>query len=168
MTRVLAALAGLALAVALPACNAGPPASGPAGQASQASAPSTAATLPLVVVHKSETCGCCNGWVEHMRAAGFPVEVRNTVNLGSVKEQVGIPVGKGSCHTAEVDGYFVEGHVPAADVKQLLATRPEARGLVLPGMPVGSPGMEAPDGRTVPYTVELVEADGTTRPFAHH
>jgi hypothetical protein len=126
------------------------------------------ANLPLVVVHKSEYCGCCNGWVDHMRAAGFSVEVRNETDLGPIKEQVGVPAGKGSCHTAEIGGYFVEGHVPAEDIKRLLAGKPDAKGLVLPGMPAGSPGMEMPDGRSEPYTVELVARDGSTTPFARH
>jgi len=124
--------------------------------------------LPRVLVHKNEYCGCCNGWVEHMRKAGFRVEVRNVDNLDPVKTRVGVPAGKGSCHTAEVGGYFVEGHVPAIDIKRLLAERPEAKGLVLPAMPVGSPGMEAPDGSSEPYTVELVGHDGKTTPYASH
>jgi hypothetical protein len=124
--------------------------------------------LPPVVVHKSPTCGCCALWVDHMRAAGFQVEVRDTDNLNPVKESVGVPIGKGSCHTAEVGGYFVEGHVPADDIKRLLAEKPAAKGLVLPGMPMGSPGMEAPDGSVAPYTVELVARDGSTHAFAQH
>ena len=103
-----------------------------------------------------------------MRKAGFTVEVHDLDNLDPVKTRVGIPAGKGSCHTAEVGGYFVEGHVPAADVKRLLALKPDAKGLVLPGMPMGSPGMEMPDGSTQPYTVELVQRDGTTSVFAQH
>lgn len=131
-------------------------------------APRTMAELPKMVVHKSPTCGCCGAWVEHMRGAGFSVEVRESDDLGPIKEALGIPYGKGSCHTAEVDGYFVEGHVPAEDVKRLLAEKPGAKGLVLPGMPAGSPGMEMPDGRTDAYTVELVTKDGDTTAFAHH
>jgi hypothetical protein len=124
--------------------------------------------LPLMVVNKSASCGCCTGWVEHMRKSGFAVQVHDVDNLDAVKTRVGIPPGKGSCHTAEVGGYFVEGHVPAEDIKRLLAEKPNAKGLVLPGMPLGSPGMELPDGTTQPYTVELVEDDGSTRPFSHH
>ncbi|MBP8080517.1 DUF411 domain-containing protein [Thermomonas sp. XSG] len=123
---------------------------------------------PRMVVHKSASCGCCGLWVDHMRAAGFAVEVRNTDDLNPLKERVGVPYGKGSCHTAEVNGYFVEGHVPAADVKRLIAEKPDAKGLVLPGMPMGSPGMESPDGRIQPYTVELVARDGTVSTFAEH
>lgn len=130
--------------------------------------PDIAAALPLVLVHKSASCGCCGAWVEHMRSAGFSVEVRDSENLDPVKIRVGVPFGKGSCHTAEVGGYFVEGHVPAADIKRLLAEKPDARGLVVPGMPAGSPGMEMPDGRIQPYLVELVGRDGTTSAFARH
>jgi len=119
-------------------------------------------------VHKSPTCGCCASWVEHMQKAGFAVEVRNVDNLDPIKTQLGIPVGKGSCHTAQVGGYFVEGHVPAEDIKRLLAQKPDAKGLVLPGMPAGSPGMEMPDGTTQAYTVELVRRDGSTNAFAQH
>ena len=123
---------------------------------------------PLLVVHTSPSCGCCGLWVEHRQQAGFPVEVRDTNDLNPVKERLGVPYGKGSCHTAEVAGYVIEGHVPADDVKRLLADRPDAKGLVLPGMPLGSPGMETPDGRTDAYTVELIANDGTTSAFAQH
>ncbi len=126
------------------------------------------AALPLMVVHKSASCGCCGLWVEHMQQAGFEVEVRNTDNLNPIKKRLGVPLGKGSCHTAEVGGYFVEGHIPADDVRRLLAEKPDAKGLVVPGMPAGSPGMEMPDGRVQPYVVELVGADGSTEAFAQH
>ena len=79
-----------------------------------------------------------------------------------------MPLGQGSCHTAEIGGYFVEGHVPVEDIKRLLAEKPDAKGLLLPGMPAGSPGMEMPDGTTEPYTVELVARDGSTTAFAQH
>lgn len=131
-------------------------------------ASSAADPLAQVVVHKSPTCGCCEDWVEHMRDAGFAVEVRNHDDLTPVKEAAGVPYGLGSCHTAEVEGYFVEGHVPAADVQRLLAERPEARGLTVPGMPLGSPGMEVPSGEVQPYDVLLVTPDGETQVFAHH
>src|SRR3546814_10622097 len=99
----------------------------PTAQPAQATAPATSA-LPLVVVHKRPTCGCCGQWVEHMREAGFTVEVRNTNNINPVKERLGVPYGKGSCHTAEVGGDVVEGHVPADDVKRLLAQQLDAKG----------------------------------------
>ncbi|MGE0582579.1 MAG: DUF411 domain-containing protein [Steroidobacteraceae bacterium] len=162
MTRINFRPVVLALlcAAALAAC----------GQSTTAVAtqPRVDASLPLVVVHKSPACGCCEAWVTHMKSAGFPVEVKNVDNLDAIKTKVGVPYAKGSCHTAEVDGYFVEGHVPAADVKRLLAERPQAKGLTVPGMPAGSPGMETPDGTAQPYDVELVAADGTTTVFAHH
>lgn len=121
-----------------------------------------------LLVHKHPSCGCCVLWVDHMRAAGFAVDLRDHDDMGPVKQRVGVPPAKGSCHTAEVDGYFVEGHVPAADVARLLAERPDARGLTVPGMPAGSPGMELPDGTVHPYVVELVHRDGTTSVWSRH
>jgi hypothetical protein len=131
-------------------------------------AASSPSQLPLVVVTKSPSCGCCALWVDHMRQAGFQVEVRNTDNINPIKERLGVPYGKGSCHTAQVGGYFIEGHVPAEDVKRLLVEKPDAKGLVLPGMPLGSPGMEMPDGTVQSYTVELVDRQGATTAFAKH
>ena len=96
------------------------------------------------------------------------MQVVENDDLGPIKAQVGVPPGRGSCHTAQVDGYFVEGHVPADDIVRLLTERPDARGLALPGMPMGSPGMEVPSGEIQPYTVELVANDGRTTPFSHH
>ena len=124
--------------------------------------------LPLVVVHKSPQCGCCTAWVEHMRSAGFEVEVRDTNDLDPIKRSLGVPSHKASCHTAQVGDYFVEGHVPADDVKRLLAEKPHARGLAVPGMPAGSPGMAVPAGHEPPSAVDLVAADGTSSAFAHH
>lgn len=130
--------------------------------------PMDAQALPLVVVHKSPTCGCCGGWVDHMRAAGFQVDVRDSDDLQPIKKSLGVPEDKLSCHTAQVGPYFVEGHVPAEDIKRLLAENSDAKGLTVPGMPAGSPGMEMPDGSKQPYTVELVRSDGTTEAFAQH
>ena len=144
------------------------PATAPEVAGSAATAPQGDASAPTVHVHKSASCGCCGLWVEHMRKAGFQVEVTDVDDISPVKERLGVPLDKGSCHTAEVGGYFVEGHVPAEDVKRLLAQRPDARGLALPGMPAGSPGMELPDGRSEPYTVELVGRDGSSTGFASH
>jgi hypothetical protein len=124
--------------------------------------------LPVVKVTKSPTCGCCKVWVDRLRDAGFQVQVNDVDNLNSVKQRVGLPYGMGSCHTAEVDGYFVEGHVPVEDIKRLLRERPAAKGLAVPGMPAGSPGMEVPSGRVDPYDVFLVARDGTTSVYAHH
>ena len=124
--------------------------------------------LPVALVHKSPTCGCCGLWVDHLKEAGFQVEGRNSEDVMPVKQRLGVPYGKGSCHTAEIADYFIEGHVPAEDIKRLLAEKPDAKGLVLPGMPMGSPGMEGPEGTARPYTVELVARDGTTSSFSQH
>lgn len=183
LTRTLLAIPLLAVAGSLSACDATAPAAVGADTAPVAHAPAPAVpapaagdvptvadadAMPHMVVHKTPTCGCCGAWVEHMQAAGFHVVVEEREDLEPVRKRLGVPYGKGSCHTAEVGGYFVEGHVPAADIKRLLAEKPAARGLVLPGMPIGSPGMESPDGRVQPYTVERVEADGNTTPYARH
>lgn len=175
LNSILAATLVLASTTAMTACARTPDPSSkspatvqPRTPAKAAVAKATTASLPLVVVHKSASCGCCGSWIEHMRKAGFKVEVRNSDNLNPVKERVGVPLGKGSCHTAEVGDYFVEGHVPPEDIKRLLAEKPDAKGLVLPGMPAGSPGMNSPDAEAEPYTVELVGRDGSTTTFAQH
>jgi len=124
--------------------------------------------FPLVVVHKLATCNCCAKWVDHLRKAGFTVEERVVENMTPVKDRLGVPVDKRSCHTAEVGGYFVEGHVPAEDIKRLLTEKPSAKGLTVPGMPAGSPGMEMPDGKTETYVVSLVGRDGSTDAYAQH
>jgi hypothetical protein len=127
-----------------------------------------AAALPVVAVYKTPWCGCCKLWVEHLRKAGFTVEVHDVEDLDAEKDRMGVPADKRSCHTAQVAGYYVEGHVPAADIKRLLKDKPKAEGLVLPGMPMGSPGMEMPDGRSQPFAVELVDAKGQATVFARH
>lgn len=128
----------------------------------------TATTLPLMTVHKHESCGCCDIWIEHVRQAGFTVVSNNVGDMGPIKQAVGVPYTMGSCHTAEVGGYFVEGHVPVEDILRLLHERPDAKGLALPGMPIGSPGMEHPDGLIRPYTVSLVLNDGSVQEFSRH
>ncbi len=112
---------------------------------------------PMVMVEKSATCGCCAGWVQHMRASGFEVEVRDVSaeRLDLTKRLLGIGDEYQSCHTAVVDGYVIEGHVPAADIRRLLAERPSAMGLAVPGMTIGSPGMEM-GGESEPYDVLLL------------
>ena len=124
--------------------------------------------LPLVTVRKHPTCGCCSVWIDHLRDAGFPVEAHDVEDMAAVKDAAGVPQAMGSCHTAEVAGYFIEGHVPASDIARLLRERPSARGLAVPGMPVGSPGMEHPQGIVHPYQVLLVEEDGNTREFSRY
>jgi hypothetical protein len=119
-----------------------------------------------MTVWKSPWCGCCGGWIEHVRASGFAVEVRESEDLDSVKNQAAIPEELRSCHTAMVGGYVIEGHVPAGDIERLLAGRPDARGLAVPGMPSGSPGME--DGTIEPYDVLLLNRDGTSEVFSSY
>jgi hypothetical protein len=131
-------------------------------------APFTArASQPLVVVFKSPTCGCCKDWVSHMEANGFKVTVTEVETTAPVRAKMGIPAKFGSCHTAVVDGYALEGHVPAKEVRRLLSERPQAVGLAVPGMPVGSPGMDGPEykGRKDPYDVLLVAKDGGARNY---
>jgi hypothetical protein len=97
---------------------------------------------PAVKVWKDPACGCCTGWVEHLSRSGFSVASVDTSDLASIKAQAGIPADLASCHTARVEGYVLEGHVPAAAIRRLLKERPEGIGLAVPGMPIGSPGME--------------------------
>jgi hypothetical protein len=130
-------------------------------------ATAAAAEQPQLVVHKSASCGCCKVWVEHMRKHGFAAKVNDVDNMSPIKERVGVPYGMGSCHTAEVGGYFIEGHVPAEQVQRLLKEKPKAKGLTVPGMPIGSPGMEQGDVKQ-PYEVHLVHADGTTSVYAKY
>lgn len=115
------------------------------------------AAQPAVEVWKDPNCGCCKDWITHMQANGFAVTVHDTGN-NAVRARLGLPQRLGSCHTALVAGYVLEGHVPAADVHRLLAQKPKALGLAVPGMPVGSPGMDGPEygGRKDPYDVLLV------------
>jgi hypothetical protein len=125
--------------------------------------------LPVMTVYKSAQCGCCSLWVEHATANGFTVRVVNTEDLGSVKREMGIPPRLASCHTVVLGGYLVEGHVPAADIKRLLAQKPRVRGLAVPGMPVGAPGMEQGSPANYErYDVVAFSADGRTSVFATH
>lgn len=165
--NLLSSLLMLAGVAVLSACAREPQAQ-IVSKAIAAESPVSTNGLPPALVHKSPSCGCCGLWVKHLEDSGFQVEVRNSDDVNPVKQRLGVPYGKGSCHTAEIGGYFVEGHVPAEDIKRLLAERPEAKGLVLPGMPMGSPGMESPDGTSQSYTVELVRRDGATSPFSRH
>ncbi|MEX2466817.1 MAG: DUF411 domain-containing protein [Gemmatimonadota bacterium] len=120
--------------------------------------------MPTILVYKTATCGCCNGWVEHLREAGFTVDARDVRDLMTVKRDAGVPVAMSSCHTAIVDGYVVEGHVPAEHVAHMLEERPEIVGIAVPGMPIGSPGMEG--GTPEPYQVLTIGRDGSSEVFA--
>ncbi len=122
-----------------------------------------------VDVWRNPSCGCCGKWARHMQAAGYTVTINEAASgvLARIKRQAGIAPDLASCHTAKIAGYVIEGHVPAADIERLLAEKPDAVGLALPGMPLGSPGMEA-GGQTEPYEVLLVKKDGSTEVFARH
>lgn len=119
-----------------------------------------------VVMYQNPACGCCGSWAEHMRQAGFEVEVHKTPELNDIKRREGITAEFAACHTAYVDGYIVEGHVPAADVERMLRERPEIKGIATPGMPMGSPGMEG--DRVDDYDVVAFDDQGNTSVFASH
>jgi hypothetical protein len=127
---------------------------------------SVRAEAPAVVeVWKSPSCGCCGGWIKHMQASGFAVTVHDVADVDPIKRMVGVPDRLHSCHTAKIDGYVLEGHVPAADVRRLLAERPAARGLSVPGMPQSAPGMDNPGQ---PYEVVLFGPDRADAVYARH
>jgi hypothetical protein len=131
--------------------------------------PAVAAAGNSVEVWKSATCQCCGNWVKHLEANGFDTKINSAepVALTEIKRQAGISSKLASCHTAKIDGYVIEGHVPAPDIKRLVTEHPDAIGLTVPGMPVGSPGMEQ-GAESEPYDVLLIKKDGTTEVFAHH
>ncbi|WP_035991521.1 DUF411 domain-containing protein [Leptolyngbya sp. KIOST-1] len=120
-----------------------------------------------ITVFRSPTCGCCGQWIEHMKAAGFIVKDNLTEDLTAIKEQYGVPANLASCHTTIVDGYVVEGHIPAEDVQRLLTEKPDVAGIAVPGMPIGSPGMES-GSYVEPYTVFSFTESGEPVPFAEH
>jgi hypothetical protein len=113
---------------------------------------------PLITVHKDPSCGCCSGWVKHLQNAGFVTKVLDTKDIDAVKKRLGVPDDLAACHTAEIAGYVIEGHVPAPALSRFLAEKPNATGLAVPGMPIGSPGMEG--GRPEKYDVILFGPDG--------
>jgi hypothetical protein len=122
-----------------------------------------------IEVFKSATCECCNDWVEHLEKNGFATKASNTstATMDKLRQHAGIPTSLAGCHSAKAEGYVIEGHVPSADIKRLLVEQPEAIGLSVPGMPIGSPGMEQGDTRE-PYDVLLIKKDGSTEIFARH
>jgi hypothetical protein len=130
-------------------------------RAAPAKPAAAAAELPPVEVWKEATCGCCKDWIAHMESSGFKVFV-NTGGTQAARQRLGIPQNMGSCHTAKVAGYALEGHVPAKDIKRLLKEKPDAVGLAAPGMPIGSPGMDTPayNGKKNPYSVMLIAKSG--------
>lgn len=118
-----------------------------------------AAAEPPMTVYKTKTCGCCGKWVEHLRANGFTVNVKEVAGTEEIRRQFGVPEQLASCHTGVIAGYAVEGHVPAADVRRLLKEKPKGKGISVPGMPLGSPGMEQ-GPRKDPFSVMLFDEKG--------
>jgi hypothetical protein len=167
--RVLALLLlGLA-ACAAPAPDRADAADTRAAASAPAATPALAAGAAddtTLTVYKSPTCGCCTKWVDYMREEGFAVAAHDTDDMETIKASLGVPQRAGSCHTAVIGGYVIEGHVPASDVRRLLRERPPLRGLAVAGMPMGSPGMEGPYRNA--YDVLALERDGGTRVFATH
>lgn len=127
--------------------------------------PALAQSRPLVTVYKDPSCGCCGAWVKHIAAAGFPTAVQETADMTALKARLGVPMTLGSCHTAKVGSYLLEGHVPAAALEKLLTENPDAMGLAVPGMPVGSPGMEVAGTPPERYDVLLFAKDRPPRPY---
>ncbi len=128
--------------------------------------PAAAADGPVITVYKSPDCGCCGAWVEHLKKNGFDARVHEVPDATLYRAKYGVPKALGSCHTAVVGGYAIEGHVPAADIKRLLRERPRAKGIAVPGMPMGSPGMEGP--RKERYETLLFDASGKYVVFERH
>lgn len=121
-----------------------------------------------ITVYKSSTCECCAKWVEHLRANGFAPEVHDEEAMSGIKDEMGVPASVRSCHTALVGRYLIEGHVPAADIRRLLAERPKVAGLAVPGMPTSTPGMLAPGAVKEPYEVVSFTSAGVTTLYARH
>lgn len=159
------ALAATVLIVTSPACAPAPDAESEDGAAVGTLADAASSDADFVV-YKSPTCGCCKGWIDHLREAGYTVEavdIAAYAEMNAVKQGKGVPGDLGSCHTGVIEGYTIEGHVPAESIERLLRERPEIRGLAVPGMPIGSPGMEGPDPER--YEVIAFTEDGDRSVF---
>lgn len=126
-------------------------------------------TAPATLtIYKSRTCGCCAKWVDHVKAAGFTAVVHDDEDMTTVKDNLGVPRGVRSCHTAQVEKYLIEGHVPAADIQRLLKEKPKVAGLAVPDMPASSPGMAVPGAPHEPYETVSFQLDGKTAVYARH
>lgn len=123
---------------------------------------------PQITVYKTPTCACCHEWVAHLEANGFAVVANDVPSTAPYRERFGVPKELGSCHTGVIDGYALEGHVPASEIKRLLAEKPKARGLAVPGMPVGSPGMETGGTLRDAFDVVLFSDDGRRSVYRHY
>ncbi len=119
-------------------------------------------------VYKTSSCGCCVDWITHLEQNGFEVIAHNVQKTGPYRLKYGVPPDMASCHTAVVDGYAIEGHVPATEIRRLLAERPKALGLAVPGMPVGSPGMEVDGTRRDAFDVVLFGEEGSRKVYQHY
>jgi hypothetical protein len=128
----------------------------------------TAQAQTSITIYKSKTCGCCTKWVEYLEARGFKPRVHDEENMDGLKDRIGVPSAVRSCHTAMVDSYLVEGHVPAGDIQRLLEERPRVAGLAVPGMPERTPGMAPPGVPEGGYEVLAFQYDGSTTHFASH
>jgi hypothetical protein len=134
--------------------------------AARPSAEAAPAKEPIITVYKDPNCGCCKSWIEHLIKHGYRVDAKDTSGMTEVKRNLGVPDDLTSCHTGVVNGYLIEGHVPAADIARLLKEKPKVAGLAVPGMPMGSPGMEGP--RTDHYKVLSFDKAGKTKTFASY
>lgn len=161
----LRVLQGMVPCIALAAASTGFAQAQSSGQPASLSVISKQA-LPVVEVYKSAQCGCCKAWAEHLQKNGFTVILHDVDDIPAARKKLGMPDQYGSCHTAKIGQYLVEGHVPAADIKRLLRERPKAIGLAVPAMPPGSPGMES--DHPVPYDTLLIGKDGNAKVFAQH
>ena len=131
-----------------------------------AAAPTGAPKKPTITVYKDPSCGCCKNWIEHLIKHGYRVDAKDSPDMAQIKNTLGIPGDLKSCHTAVVGDYLIEGHVPAADIDRLLATKPRVKGLAVPGMPMGSPGMEGPAKQH--YQVLAFDRTGKAKVFASY
>jgi hypothetical protein len=153
---------GLLAAVLLAGCAA------PANEQAAAEQTTGEQTVREMVVYSSPTCGCCSDWIGYVEEHGYTVKVESVQDIAVVKEEHNIPQSAWSCHTALVDGYIVEGHVPMEDIERLLSERPDVAGIAVPGMPVGSPGMEVAGAEPQPFAVVTFDEAGTTEIYSTH